>query len=560
MSETIQKQLLRIEKLIVTGDYQKGLELIEENFKGYEIDEDDQLRLLNFKGRIHNRLGNYRKAFEIAEGILKRKQGDKNSLIYLDALTLKSFSSFLINKIKQSLILIEECFQLITKISNVDQKELAKRKSQIYGIKGALAGTLGKYKEGVENLQLAIKYAKESDSKDQESFCSSQLAMTIYYQNKLEEAEEILEKALKLAQTINNKHEMAFAYNRMGVLKSARFNYSNAIEYYFKSESLLKEVGSTFVFAGLYSNIAVLYLQKYQLDEALKYCKKALEYELLEYHMYGVIGEIYLWKDEFEKAEENLLKAMKLSEKATDIRVMPEILYNLIIISIEKQEKTKAQEYLKKLEILAKKSDFEHQKNYYNFGLILYYKSSSDIYEWSKAKELLSTLLKDEGLTYEFRIDALFNLLEIKLLELQFSPSKETLEQVRNQILELQQKAEEKNLFWVIVELYHLRSQLALLELDIQKALKLLTTARTIAEDKGLEFLVHKIEKEQKKIDSQIEKWTRFQEQDTPLSETLKEVSLENATKDIIKETIMEVRDENTEVIKEYRKLFTLKI
>ena len=78
MSETIQKQLLRIEKLIVTGDYQKGLELIEENFKGYEIDEDDQLRLLNFKGHIQNKLGNYKEAFEIAENILKRKSEDKN--------------------------------------------------------------------------------------------------------------------------------------------------------------------------------------------------------------------------------------------------------------------------------------------------------------------------------------------------------------------------------------------------------------------------------------------------------------------------------------------------
>ena len=560
MSETIQKQLLRIEKLIVTGDYQKGLELIEENLKGYEIDEDDQLRLLNFKGHIQNKLGNYKEAFEIAENILKRKSEDKNSLIYLDALSLKAVTSFLLGKVKQSRLLIEDCFQLITKISNVDQKELAKRKSHIYGIKGTLAGSLGDYTEGIENLQLAIKYAKEVDYKDREAFYSSQLAMTLFYQNKLEEAEEILEKALELAQSINNKHEIAFAYNRYGVLKSARFNYNDALEYFFKSESLLKELGSTFLFSALYVNIADVYLSRYQLDEALEYAKKALEFGFLEYLMHALIGEIYLWKNEFEKAEETLLKAMKLSIKAADTRIIPKILYSLVILAVERKEETKAQDYLKQLEDLAKKREYEYLEGYYNFALTIYYKSSSDIDDWGKAKRILKELLKDKKLPDYLRTDALFSLLEIRLMELQITASKETLEQVLQQILELQNEAEDKRLYWVLVELYYLRSQVALLELNVKKSLELLTTASIIAEDKGLKFLVQKIKKEQEKVESQIEMWNRFQEQNTPLTETLKEIQLENTRKDIVRETIMEVRDENTGVIKEYRKLFTLKI
>ncbi len=560
MSETIQKQLLRIEKLIVTGDYQKGLELIEENLKGYEIDEDNQLRLLNFKGHIQNKLGNYKDAFEIAENILKRKQEDKNSLIYLDALSLKAFTSFILNKVKQSFLLIEECFQLITKISNVDKKELTKRKSYVYGIKGTQAGSLGDYTEGIENLQLAIKYAKEVDYKDREAFYSSQLAMTLFYQNKLEEAEEILEKALELAQSINNKHEIAFAYNRYGVLKSARFNHNDALEYYFKSESLLKELGSTFLFSVLYVNIADVYLSRYQLDEALEYAKKALEFGFLEYLMYGIIGEIYLWKNEFEKAEENLLKAMKLCVKAADTRVIPKMLYNLVILAVERKEETKAQDYLKQLEDLAKKREYEYLEGYYYFALTIYYKSSSDIDDWGKAKRILKELLKDKKLPDYLRTDALFSLLEIRLMELQITASKETLEQVLQQILELQNEAEDKRLYWVLVELYYLRSQVALLELNVKKSLELLTTASIIAEDKGLKFLMQKIEKERKKVESQIEMWNRFQEQNTPLTETLKEIQLENTRKDIVRETIMEVRDKNTGEIKEYRKLFSIKI
>jgi len=491
---------------------------------------------------------------------LKRKSEDKNSLIYLDALSLKAFTSFLLDKVKQSLLLIEDCFQLITKISNVDQKELAKRKSHVYGIKGTQAGSLGDYTEGIENLQLAIKYAKETDYKDREAFYSSQLAVTLYYQNKLEEAEEILEKALELAQSINNEHEIAFAYNRYGVLKSARFNYNDALEYFFKSESLLKELGSTFLFSTLYINIADVYLSRYQLDEALEYAKKALEFGFLEYLMYGLIGEIYLWKNEFEKAEETLLKAMKLCIKAADTRVIPKMLYNLVILAVERKEETKAQDYLKQLEDLAKKREYEYLEGYYNFALTIYYKSSSDIDDWGKAKRILKELLKDKKLRDYLMTDALFSLLEIRLMELQITASKETLEQVLQQILELQNEAEDKRLYWVLVELYYLRSQVALLELNVKKSLELLTTASIIAEDKGLKFLVQKIKKEQEKVESQIEMWNRFQEQNTPLTETLKEIKLENTTRSIMRETIMEVRDENTGQIKEYRKLFSIKI
>ncbi len=560
LSLNIERQLKNIEHLVIIGDFKKGLEVIEKNLKRKDINEEDQLRLLIFRGFIQNRLGNHKEAFEIAKSVSMRKKEEKLSLTYLDALILETITSYLLNEVKQSFKLIEDCFQVITKISGVDQKELAKRKSHIYGIKGTQAGTLGDYTEGIENLQLAIKYAKEADYKDREAFYSSQLAMTLYYQNKLEEAEEILEKALELAQSINNKHEIAFAYNRYGVLKSARFNYIDALEYLLKSESLLKELGSTFLFSGLYVNIADVYLSRYQLDEALEYAKKALEFGFLEYLMYGIMGEIYLWKNEFEKAEETLLKAMKLSIKAADTRIIPKILYSLVILAVERKEETKAQDYLKQLEDLAKKREYEYLKGYYNFALTIYYKSSSDIDDWGKAKRILKELLKDKKLPDYLRTDALFSLLEIRLMELQITASKETLEQVLQQILELQNEAEDKRFYWVLVELYYLRSQVALLELNVKKSLELLTTASIIAEDKGLKFLMQKIEKERKKVESQIEMWNRFQEQNTPLTETLKEIQLENTRKDIVRETIMEVRDKNTGEIKEYRKLFSIKI
>ncbi|MCK5184879.1 MAG: hypothetical protein KAQ95_11280 [Candidatus Heimdallarchaeota archaeon] len=132
--------------------------------------------------------------------------------------------------------------------------------------------------------------------------------------------------------------------------------------------------------------------------------------------------------------------------------------------------------------------------------------------------------------------------------------------QVSKQIDEVFQKAEEKQQHNMIVNLYRLKAQLALVELDVKKAVDMLVTARTIAKEKDLELLVQEITREQKKLEEQISMWTKFQEQNLPLVDTLKQVSLENTVKEIAKDAIVEVRDEETGKTIEYRKLFALKI
>jgi hypothetical protein len=52
----------------------------------------------------------------------------------------------------------------------------------------------------------------------------------------------------------------------------------------------------------------------------------------------------------------------------------------------------------------------------------------------------------------------------------------------------------------------------------------------------------------------------KFQEQNVPIDETVKLVSLENTTKSIKQETVLEKRDQETGEIIEYRKLFALRI
>ncbi|NPE09767.1 MAG: hypothetical protein GNW80_15915, partial [Asgard group archaeon] len=110
------------------------------------------------------------------------------------------------------------------------------------------------------------------------------------------------------------------------------------------------------------------------------------------------------------------------------------------------------------------------------------------------------------------------------------------------------------------IEIYQLKSQLALLELDIKKATNLLIAAHTLADDKGLTLIAQRVISDQEKIEKQANMWNQLREEKAPLSETLKQISLTDSAKKIAKETLMEVRDEESGKIIEYRKLFALKI
>ena len=187
-------------------------------------------------------------------------------------------------------------------------------------------------------------------------------------------------------------------------------------------------------------------------------------------------------------------------------------------------------------------------------------KASGNISDLVEATKLLSSFLAEEDLPSDWRLDALYSLLEIRIKELQLSTTDATLAEVKKQAIRLEVEAEEQQLRWLLGNVYRLQSQLALVELDAKKAIELLQKAQVIAEEINVELLKKEIKEDQEKIEQQLSMWNKLQEQKAPLSETMKLVSLENSLKSIKQETVLEERDKETGEIIEYRKLFALKI
>jgi len=561
MSSSIQKQFNDLIQLISLGQFNDALDLVDKISKIKGLSKEDKLECLLLRVEIENYLGNYKKSLQMAENATKQSKELKNDKLIIKSLYWKAVGFYIFGDIKGSLDLIESALKLMTEKNLLIDSSLIKFRILLIGMKGLVFSNTGNYKIGLEFLKQAIELAEKANNKHLLAFFTTHFGLYTLFAGNIAEAEKILNRAYKIAKDSGNKQQIALAIMRKGLLKTYELKHKEALELYFKSIEIMEETGSTYLHFGSYLNIGSAYTSLFQFDKAIKYLKKALTFESgFDFMIYTDLAEVYYWKNELDLALEHYLGALEKSTEIQDRRYHPIILYSLVNIYVQKKQFAEAQQYLNQLEKIRDEENLKQYDELHKFASIQFYKASTDIRDWSKAVTFAEKFISGEDAYSEWRVDALYSILEIRLRDLQINANEESLIQVSKQIDEVFQKAEEKQQHNMIVNLYRLKAQLALVELDVKKAVDMLVTARTIAKEKGLELLVQNITKEEKKLEEQISMWTKFQERKLPLVDTLKQVSLENTVQNIAKDTVVEVRDEETGKTIEYRKLFALKI
>jgi tetratricopeptide (TPR) repeat protein len=412
----------------------------------------------------------------------------------------------------------------------------------------------------IDLCQKAVKLAEKSDNLFYRVMANINLGAYSLKYTEVKNVDEYLDKALAIANEIKSDFALWMVYFIKSKQESHNLDYKPAIEFFEKALEYLEKTGNKSLYYAFKNDLAILYNSQYQLDKALEYFKEALKGGFQEYIMYSNIGHTYFLKYELEKAKEYTLKALELIHGTGADRVIPSILSTLIQISIELDELEKAQEYLTELGKLSDTTEVKWIKNSHRFNSALVLKASSQMTDWIQAIEILKGIIADEDTYPNLRTDSLYQLVTLYLKELQISADKLVLENVKEQISNLKENAEDRKHYHLLVNIYRMQSQLALIELDLKKAVNYLATARVIAEEKGIEVAVKRIEREQEKLNDQMSMWNGFQKNNAPITETIKHVPLKNTTEEITKETLIEVRDEESGKIIEYRKLFALKI
>ncbi|MHA1210979.1 MAG: tetratricopeptide repeat protein [Candidatus Heimdallarchaeota archaeon] len=560
MSSIVQKQLEAVEKLIIHGEYQEALKAIEQGLKKKDLSKENELFFLVHRGHVLFFLGKVQESLQLSEMALKQSKKFDNASLELCALIIHVLNLRFVGRFDEAVELSEKGLEILSTATVLPAKEIAKRKAQLLIWKAETIFQLGDTKKSLELTEEALILALKSDHKPAVSMAYGKIGLYHLWLNDNKKYEEYNLKSLAVATELGNKFLIAMNYIRSANIKRQKKEYQEALDLFEEAFALSKEVGSTLILAN-FADLGAVYCVMFQLDKALECYQEALKYTTFSsYVVYADIGLIYFWKYELEKSQEYLLKSMKISEEINERQILPMVLFNLILIALELRKFDQAKRHLTRLEQIDTETGFERTNIFYRFANIKFLITCGNLSELAKAAGLLNEFLQEDDLPSDWKLDALYTLLEIRIKELTLSPTEANLTGAKKQAIRLEVEAEEQQLQWFLANVYRLQSQLALIELDVKEALALLQKAQIIAEEIEVELLKKKIKEDQEKIKQQLNMFHKLQEQKSPLSEIVKLASLETTVKSIAQETVLEERDKKTGQIIEYRKLFTLKM
>ncbi|MFQ5820466.1 MAG: hypothetical protein ACE5I5_10805 [Candidatus Heimdallarchaeota archaeon] len=130
-----------------------------------------------------------------------------------------------------------------------------------------------------------------------------------------------------------------------------------------------------------------------------------------------------------------------------------------------------------------------------------------------KAEEILEQVVDEEVADHSLTVTAMIHLCELLLFELKMTGEEEVLEEVKDLTHRLLDIAKQQSSHSLLAETYLFQSKFALMELDVERARKLLAQAHIIAEEKGLYMLARMVAQERDLLLSQLHKWERIIEQ-----------------------------------------------
>ncbi len=557
----MEKEIEEVESLIYKGELKEAHKITKDLLKKEKLTKEVELQIVVLQSEIMTYFARFTDSLKLSERVLKESEAIENNLLKADAYLQLAMCHYNLGRFKESQEASAKGLELIEDDEKYELKHVAQTKILLLLQQGSLAFEFGDSSKGMELFEAVYKCALDTKLDYLIAFATGILGQGNLFAGEYEKGEKYVDSAMELAQSIEKHLFILYTYFTYATAKQVVRKYDTALAYHQKGIELSLETGAKLFLYIFYGHSALIYRSRYDLDKALEYNNLALEVSPTgKYLLLLNTGSIYLMKNEIEKANEYFQNGLEDSKKTGEIRIRPSLLYNLVLSFLLLKDIKQAKKYLQELKELSIEAGFDQITRTYQLAKVLVLKESTRIQDWLKAIEILEELIASGKLKKDSQIDALYHLVEIRLKELQVTADQDILVEVKKQIEIIQKHAEERQQYTMIANLYRLKSQLALVELDAEKSVELLITAKTLAKEKNLHFILKNIQEEQAKLEQQQNMWNRLKEQKAPLKETLKEVHLDSSAKKLASETILEVRDERTGDVIEYRKLFALKI
>ena len=220
--------------------------------------------------------------------------------------------------------------------------------------------------------------------------------------------------------------------------------------------------------------------------------------------------------------------------------------YDFILLATKYDKMDLAKDYYKKLEEIIEEIEHKNVKRLVLIAEGIILKGSSEARDRDRAEVLFDHLLQEDIDPY-LTMEVLLQLSELLLTELKETSNERYLTKLQKNISKLIEIGTENNFPLIIVECLWFKSQLSLLNLDLEKARELLSQALDIAERKGLNRLALKITNSKEQLIRQKIELEELEKESPTISKRMELVKVENGFKALKQKEIFEFKIEKVE-------------
>ncbi|MCG3227168.1 MAG: tetratricopeptide repeat protein [Candidatus Heimdallarchaeota archaeon] len=566
--ESIDALISKARVLIELRDTEKGRGLLRQAGKIISklSDVDDRLkfhkiaRLQESEGLSFLAENFYDRALDCFENFLEVSRETEDLYCIATAIYSCGFALFYLGDLEKANRFFDESIELFREI---DAKYFI---SQVYSMKSGIHFNKGELNQALEFNSRSLVLFEELDNEFDIARTIQHMGMIYGQSGNLDKALQQYEKSREIFEDIELHHMVAKCINEISGIQRQQGHYDQALESlneYYNLKVGLKDERSI----GIALNrIGEIFLIKGELNEASKHFEDALAInkkfgvKRILSLVYSNLGELNYKQGNLEDAIKYHLQSLAVHEELDLTFRIADSLQRLIVIHLDAELFNLAKEFLEKFKQMAEKSESKIVTQAYQLSESLYLKESAKERDRNKAELLLERLIQGDIVDYRIKIEALLNLCDLLLWNIRKAEDvdleEEILDELQEYVSMLTETAKKQNSYSLTAESLFLQSQLALLELDTQKAQNFLKQALVIAKENGLDILSIKISNEYDTLLEQLESWEDFTMKLPTIAEKLELTHIEEKLEQIIKRRTVAITDK--EIGKEFPILFLI--
>jgi tetratricopeptide (TPR) repeat protein/predicted amidohydrolase len=415
---------------------------------------------------------------------------------------------------------------------------------------GLVYWTKGDLEQAIECYQQSLAIHEEMGNKRNIAMVLNNLGNAYIVKGELDQALEVHQRSLAIRTELDLKQDTSSSLINVGSIYHLKGELDSASDYYQRSLVISEELGDKPNIALAINNLGSVYTLKGELGQALEHLQRSLEiYKELGFKPKVALlllntGDVYRKMGNIEQALDYYQQSLALYEELENAHYVAVVLFGLLWVALEKEDSSSAQNYLGKLQQINERTENRIIDQRYRVAKALSLKSSVRARHKLEAVRILEEVVEERIGNHSLAVTAMIHLCDSLLSELKITGEEELFGEIKELTGRLLEIAERQSSPALLAETYLLQSKLALVELDMGQAKRLLTQAHSIAEEKGLNLLSRVVAKERDSLQSQVKKWESLIRQKPSKKEMIDVTHIDDLLEQMIQKTVTTVMDE----------------